>query len=125
MWTALREPRVWLIAVPIFAAGLAQNGVAFWLPQIASAMSFSNFETGLIVAGTYFTAMVAIIAVAYLSDRRGERLWHVVICWLIAASAFIIASLSPTDIGVLLALTVASPVSWLPLLLRLRYPPPS
>ena len=70
-------------------------------------MSFSNVETGLIVAGTYFTAMVAIIAVAYLSDRREERLWHVVTCWLIAASASIIASLSPTDTCVLLSLTVA------------------
>jgi ACS family tartrate transporter-like MFS transporter len=70
-------------------------------------MGFSNLETGLIVAGTYLTAMLAILAVGSSSDRRGERLWHVVTCWLIAASAFIIASLSPTDIGVLVALTVA------------------
>jgi len=107
MWSAFCEARVWLIAVPIFAAGLAQNGVAFWMPQIASAMGFSNFETGLIVAATYFTAMVAIILVAYLSDRLGERLWHVVTCWLIAACGFIAASLSPTDIGVLVALALA------------------
>ncbi len=107
MWSAFREPRVWLIAVPIFSAGLAQNGVAFWIPQIASSMGFSNFATGLVVAVMYSVAMLAIIAVAYLSDRRRERLWHVVTCWLIAAGGFITASLSPTDIGVLIALTVA------------------
>lgn len=107
MWNAFRDPRVWLIAVPIFAVGLAQNGVAFWIPQIANAMGFSNIETGLVVAGTYFIAMLAIIVVAYSSDRRGERLWHVVTCWLIAACGFIAASVSPSDIGILLALTVA------------------
>jgi ACS family tartrate transporter-like MFS transporter len=106
--TALLDVRVWLLAIPIFAAGSAQYGVALWLPQIVSAMGFSNSATGLIVAASYFAAMVAIVAVSFSSDRRGERLWHVAFCWVIAAAAFIAASLSPNDSAILVALTLAN-----------------
>ena len=106
--TAMLDHRVWLIAVPIFAAGSAQYGVALWLPQIVSAMGYSNSATGLVVALTYFAAMIAIVAVAFSSDRQGERLWHVVVCWSIAAAGFIGASVSPSDSGVLIGLTLAN-----------------
>src|SRR5437868_4391524 len=46
------------------------------------------------------------------SDARGERAWHVAIPALVAASSFIAASFSQSDLFVLLALGLAQIMLW-------------
>ena len=61
--------------------------------------------TGFVVAIPYLTAAVAMMIWAHSSDRRGERLWHVVLPVLLAATGFAAASVVQSNFLILVALT--------------------
>jgi len=107
LWRALRDPRVLALALAGFASGSALYGTGLWLPQIVSAMGFSNLATGGVVALCYLASMAAMIAWGYSSDLRGERIWHAAFSWLIAATGFACASLTQNDFLALVALSLA------------------
>ena len=96
-------------------------GLGLWLPQIIQAMGFSNFANGFITALPFLAAIVAMNLWSRSSDARGERIWHVVIPALVAALGFAAASVSPSSIGTVIALTVAASglISYMPPFLSL------
>jgi ACS family tartrate transporter-like MFS transporter len=103
----LRDPRVLALALVGFGVASAVIGTTLWLPQIVQAMGFSNRATGFVTALPYVVGMGAMIVWGRSSDQRGERIWHVALPALLAASGFIVASLAQSDILVLMALTLA------------------
>ena len=107
LWRALCDPRVLALCVAGFANGCSQYGTALWLPQIVSAMGFSNLATGLVVALCYVVSMVAVIILGYSTDRRGGRCGHAALVWLVAAAGYMTAILAPNNAIALVGLTLA------------------
>jgi ACS family tartrate transporter-like MFS transporter len=107
VWTGLSDPRVLALGLAGMCAGIASWGSQLWLPQIVQAMGFSNFSTGLVVALFYLAGMAAMILWGSSSDRRGERVWHMVISWLVMATGLLVVSFAQSDIIVLMALALA------------------
>jgi ACS family tartrate transporter-like MFS transporter len=104
----LRDPRVWLLAIPDFGIVLGLYGLNLWLPQIVKAMGFSNSETSLVVALPYIASMAVMVLWGVSSDARGERIWHIASAALLGALGLAAAALLHSTLGVLIALTLAA-----------------
>jgi ACS family tartrate transporter-like MFS transporter len=107
LWSALRDPRVLAVATAAFAQGCALYGTSLWLPQIVKTMGFTNLGTGLVVALFYLASMAAMVFWGYSSDKRGDRIWHAALAWLLAAAGFAGASIAQNDVVALVALALA------------------
>jgi ACS family tartrate transporter-like MFS transporter len=93
---ALASPRVWKYAFVYFGAVMGSYGLGFWMPQIVKGFGgLTNQQTGLITAGPYLLAAIAMILWGRHADRTGERLWHFILPALLAASGFLLAALVP------------------------------
>jgi ACS family tartrate transporter-like MFS transporter len=112
LWRALCDPRVIALGLVNFGVLAGANGVALWLPQIVKAMGFSNLLTGFIVALPSLVSTGVMILWGRSSDAKGERTWHVAIPALVAASSFIIASVTQIDLLVLVALSMTQIMLW-------------
>jgi ACS family tartrate transporter-like MFS transporter len=108
VWAALRDPRVVALGLVNFAILFSSKGVQLWLPQIVQGMGFSIFATGFIVSLAYLASVPAMVLWGRSSDLKDERLWHVAIPALLAAGAFVVASLSPSAFLTLFAITIAA-----------------
>ena len=108
LWPALRDPRVIALGLVYFGISSGAYGVQLWLPQIVQAMGYSNFATGFIVTIPFVAGIAGLILWGRSSDLRNERIWHVALPTLLAAGSFIFASIAPSNVLVLLALTLAT-----------------
>jgi ACS family tartrate transporter-like MFS transporter len=104
-WPVLRDFRVIGFGVALIGVLTGFYGIGFWIPQIVQAMGFSTRMTGLVVAIPYLTAAIAMVIWARSSDKRGERLWHIVFPILLAAVGFAAASVVQSNFIILVALT--------------------
>ena len=108
IWPALRDLRLWLLALPYLGVVLTLYGLNFWLPQIVKAMGFTDLETGFLVALPYVVAAGAMILWGGRSDRLGERSTHFALAAALAATGFVAAAVLPGNLAVFVALTVAT-----------------
>lgn len=106
-WPALRDPRVLAVGLVLVGSQFGLYGVQLWLPQIVQEMGYSNFSTGFIVALPFVASMVVMILWGRSSDIRGERFWHIGFAALLAASGLVIAGIAPSNLLVLVGLTLA------------------
>ena len=106
-WPALRDPRVLAVGLVLVGSQFGLYGVQLWLPQIVQEMGYSNFSTGFIVALPFVASMVVMILWGRSSDIRGERFWHIGLAALLAASGLAIAGIAPSNLLVLVGLTLA------------------
>jgi ACS family tartrate transporter-like MFS transporter len=105
-WPALRDPRLIALGIANFAFSVAAYGIYLWLPQIVRAMGFSNIATGFVVGLCFVAAIPAMFFCARSSSKRGERIWHAALPWLLTASCLAVASLAQWNVIVLAALAV-------------------
>jgi ACS family tartrate transporter-like MFS transporter len=108
VWPALRDPRVLALGLVNFAILFSSKGVQLWLPQIVHGMGFSNFAIGFIVALAYLASVPAMVLWGRSSDLREERIWHVALPALLAAAAFLAASLAQSALLSLVAIALAA-----------------
>jgi ACS family tartrate transporter-like MFS transporter len=106
LWPALRDPRVLALGLVNLGIQCGLYGTTLWLPQIVQEMGFSNTANGFVVALCYVAGIPAMILVGRSSDARGERIWHVALPLLLAASGFAVASVTQNYLLVLVALTL-------------------
>ena len=106
-WPALRDPRIIALGLALLGNQCGLYGVQLWLPQIVQGMGFSNFATGFIVALCFILGMIAMIVWGRRSDKKGERIWHVVIPLLLASFGLAWAALAQSNLLVLLALALS------------------
>lgn len=76
---AMINPRVWILAVIFAGIGMAGVGTVLFLPQILKAVGVSNTTAGLLTALPYVAGTVAIVLAGYLSDKRFDRYWTLVV----------------------------------------------
>ncbi|HUE66103.1 MAG TPA: MFS transporter [Rhizomicrobium sp.] len=114
LWSALRDPRVLALGISYLAFNAASYGIYLWLPQIVKAMGFSNTATGLVVALCFVAGIPALIFCGRSSSKRGERIWHVALPWLLAASCLAAASLTQSNAIILAALAIGLAAQYAP-----------
>lgn len=104
----LGDLRIWVLALADFGIVLGVYGIGLWLPQMVKALGFDDLQTGFIVAVPYLATMIAMIVWARISDRRGERIRHVMLPSLLAAASLIGAALLGSSLWTVFALTLAT-----------------
>jgi ACS family tartrate transporter-like MFS transporter len=107
VWQALHEPRAIALGCVLFAIGFARLSLALWLPLIAQNAGLGRLGVGLGVAVPYFVAVCAMVLWGLSSDRRNERFAHISIPIIMAAAALMLASLTYSVAGLLIALSCA------------------
>lgn len=105
---ALKNPVVWILAFAYFGTSTGSFGISLWLPTVLHKISAAgNLKIGFISAIPYLFAALSMVLVGIHSDRTRERRWHVAICGLTAAAAFVAAAYSDSLWLVVIALSVA------------------
>jgi ACS family tartrate transporter-like MFS transporter len=106
---AMRDPRVWLLALAFFLIVVPSYGFQLWIPQmVAKASHLSPFGVALVVDVAYLLGLPSLLLVGWSSDRSGERRWHSVAPMLLFATGlFATAGLEHHWPAVVLALVVA------------------
>jgi MFS family permease len=74
LWTALKDPRVLILALIQFGFTTGSYGVGIWLPQIIKTHFHSNLTVGFVSAGPYVVASIAMLLWAGVVDRSGKRI---------------------------------------------------
>ena len=105
-WPALLDVRLYALGLAYVAVGAGGYGMRIWLPQIVQGMGFSNLATGFVTAIPYLIAVGAMIWWGHASDRKGERIWHVVLPVLVAVAGFLMGAASSSDLVVFLGITL-------------------
>lgn len=81
--------RVWALAAIYFAYNVAVYSLSFWLPTMIQGMGVHGaLRIGELSALPNACAIVAMLVVGYSSDRTGERRWHLVGAFAVAAAGF-------------------------------------
>jgi len=116
LWPALLDVRVWALGMAYAGWQFGFYGLGLWLPQIVQAMGFTTLANGFVTALPFLASIVVMNLWSRSSDTRGERIWHVAIPALLAASGFAIAGIAESTLVVLLGLTFAASglVSYMP-----------
>ena len=119
LWPALRDVRVWALGMAYAGWQFGFYGLGLWLPQIVQAMGFTTFANGFITALPFLASIVVMNLWSRSSDAKGERVWHVAIPALLAATGFAIAAMAQSaDLTVLglvgLTLAACGLVSYMP-----------
>ncbi|KVD49797.1 hypothetical protein WS61_04325 [Burkholderia sp. ABCPW 11] len=105
---ALRDVRVYVLALISFGFTMGSYGIGIWLPQMLKAHGMSTMQTGWLSAVPYFFATVALLGWAKRVDRRGRPIANLAIGLCIGAVALGVSThfvtLGPALVGITLAL---------------------
>jgi len=78
LWTALRDPRVFVLTFMFFCFGISSPEIVFWISRIVKEMSgLSNPDVGFVTALPWLAAILVMTLVGWNSGRTGERHLHV------------------------------------------------
>ncbi len=106
---AMRDAKLWLLAVIYFMLIMGLYGFIFWVPTIVdSAAKLTKMQVGLISAIPYVVAAISMVLIGQHADRKSERRKHVATCAIIAAIGMSIVSQCHTLASVIPALCFAA-----------------
>jgi len=105
---ALRNVKMWQIALFSFGVASGSYGTLFFLPQIISAFGTTNLETGLLNTIPFIAALIAMPLWARRSDRKGERRLHAACPLLAACIAFALSGLATDPVIRMITLTIGT-----------------
>ncbi|WP_345814553.1 MFS transporter [Paraburkholderia sp. PREW-6R] len=107
-FAALRDMRVWIMAMIYFGTSAGLYTLGLWAPLIIRQFGFSALATGALNAIPSVLAVLGMVWWARRSDRTGERTWHVVIPCVAAAAGLAWAGMADSIVAVVLALVVVN-----------------
>jgi len=93
--TALKDPRVLLLAASQFGFIAGSYAIGIWLPQIMKDARLSNLQIGFVTGGCYLLASVAMIAWAEWVARTGKKITHLALACLASAIGLLLAVVFP------------------------------
>jgi len=105
---ALRSPKVIALGLVYFGVLAGLYGVQFWLPQIVKGFGLSNLQTGLASALPFAFGALAMVLWGARSDRKQERVRHIVQALLVSAGALAASAYGGNLVLTMIALIVAS-----------------
>jgi len=119
VWEAMRNPRVWALAIVYFGFVACVYGVGFWLPQIIKAFGLSNAATGWVTAIPYAIGAAFMVWYGRHSDAGPERKGHTAAALLITAIGIAALTLTGNPAWTIVAFTIGAcgvfgglPVFW-------------
>jgi len=106
---SLKSLTVWSYALTYFLLLSGIYALFFWLPQIvkASAAHLSNANVGWISSVPFLLGVVLLLTVPRLSDRIGDRRWHLVILGTLAGACLYASTVTSNALLAYAALVVA------------------
>ena len=108
VFSAMRNGRIWLLALVYFGLNTASYGISLWLPKLIRSLSgVSDLKIGLLSAIPYVAAAVAMVLVGAHSDRSGERRWHAALPAFAGAIALTGAAYATSVGPAILAISIA------------------
>jgi ACS family tartrate transporter-like MFS transporter len=93
--TALKDPRVLLLAASQFGFIAGSYAIAIWLPQIMKDARLSNLQIGFVTGACYLLASVAMIGWAEWVARTGKKITHLALACLASAIGLLLAVVFP------------------------------
>ncbi len=117
---AFTNPGVLLLAGVLYCVVFGITGIAFFLPQIIKSFGYSNTNVGFLSAVPYLCGATAMVFWSRRSDRKRERIGHIVVAILTGAGGFLLTTLFLDNhalamLGLVVAaigLFAANPVIW-------------
>ena len=113
------HPLVLSLALIFLGISMTNATVNFWLPQLIKSAGFSFVATGFLSVIPYIGAVIALLWWGKRSDRRNERVFHIVAPLVLAIVGIAITAFSKGALLNVLGLTMASaglfavlPVFW-------------
>ena len=108
--TALRNPRIYILALVYFAFYSTQSILLLWVPTLLRNAGVRDLgEIGWRTSLIFVAGAVGMAAIGWSSDRNEERRWHLIGCGAVAAAAFFLLPLSAgSPSGTTLTLATAS-----------------
>jgi len=107
---ALRDPKVYAIALAWFTIVCGIYAVSFWMPMMLREAGIAKASTiGLWAIVPYGAGALGMVLLSRSSDRSMERRWHAVACCVAGAAALMLLSFAAHDLALtLLALSIAT-----------------
>jgi MFS transporter, ACS family, tartrate transporter len=105
---ALRSPKVIALGFVYFGVLAGLYGMQFWLPQIIKGFGLSNLQTGFASALPFAFGALAMVLWGARSDRKRERVRHLVLALLVSAGALAASAYGGNLVLTMTALIVAS-----------------
>ncbi|MFN0314515.1 MAG: MFS transporter [Burkholderiales bacterium] len=106
---ALRDPRVWQLALIYFVYFFGVNANILWSPTLLSDGGKQTVGVvGMASGAVALLATLGMILIGRSSDRRMERRWHVCGCGMAAACAFLLLPLAAGNLAATMCLLVVS-----------------
>ncbi|MBK1838831.1 MFS transporter [Azospirillum sp. YIM B02556] len=99
---AVKNPLVWALALAYFLMNFAL-GAQPWFPLLLGQLKLSSTEIAFAVAIPNLLAAVAMVFWGKRSDRRGERLNHLLIAATVSALGWVLCGYGSASAGVMLA----------------------
>jgi MFS transporter, ACS family, tartrate transporter len=106
--SAMRNPRVLILAVIFSGIGMAGVGTVLFLPQILKSIGVTNTQAGLLTAVPYVFGTIAIVTCGHLSDKVTDRYWTLVVTCGLATIGMLLAAMLHDSLWVLAAFAVAT-----------------
>jgi MFS transporter, ACS family, tartrate transporter len=105
---ALRSAKVVTLSFAYFGLLAGLYGVQFWLPQIVKGFGLSNLQTGFVSALPFAFGALAMVLWGARSDRKRERVRHIVSALLLSAAALAASAYGGNLVLTMIALIVAA-----------------
>jgi len=115
---ALRDWRVYAVAMFGFSANIGGYALSFFLPQVINGLAeqfgntFSIMDTALLTAIPYSCAAIAIWLNGRHSDKTGDRTMHIAVPLLLGGISVGVALYLPSTAAVLVAISIAAAGSY-------------
>lgn len=101
---AFSDPRALFLSGVYFLILVGLGGVTFWMPQlIKNAGGLDTQTVGLVTAIPWLIGGLGMLAVAFNSDRSGERKWHLALCAVASGIGYAVSAAFPHDLIVAVA----------------------
>jgi sugar phosphate permease len=91
LMTALKDPRVLLLAASQFGFIAGSYAIGIWLPQIMKDAQLSNVRIGFVTGACYLVASVAMIGWAEWVAHTGKKITHLALACLASAIGLFLA----------------------------------
>ena len=91
LMTALKDPRVLLLAASQFGFIAGSYAIGIWLPQIMKDAHLSNLRIGFVTGACYLVASVAMIGWAEWVAHTGKKITHLALACLASAIGLFLA----------------------------------
>lgn len=104
----LRDPRVLLLGLIYLGTSVGLYVVGIWGPLLLVGSGASLDATGWITAGINAAAALGMLAWAFSSDRKGERILHIALACAVAALGLFLAGVTASLLMLVVGLALAN-----------------